>query len=1167
MKAQPRRKLFSVMALGLLLSALMVPATTAGAAEPQPLEAHWQVYAPDDAKPANRVKGDPDTGVTVTSTGKTFYYAKVEGDFQLDVRLTRITTEGGGRPTAGVHLVESLDDDLEHGMGETARMGGDRPTPDNPAWLRIVRKGDHVGTYRGFARSRMRGSGLSRSKVTKDAVYIGLILEGGQPNSPAAATFDRITLSRPRLGYRTSWFGNTLRGPINNTVNFNMTGLYTAPDGTCFVTSFFEEQGHTIAAYRDGKQVAPDHKTPKAGMAVAANSKHLFTSHGNGFQRLNHQMGDREFVKVSDSDKPQPVRGLAADDQTVFVSNTTDNRIELYDAKTLEHRRHIDFERPGPLALGDAGTLWVVREAFEDSVFEMVDDGSYEHQAEIVKLNARTGKVEATITDVEVPTGVAVDGPRQRLLVAENGQDQQIRIYNIADKPNLIGTVGEKGGMYAGVPGEVQDDKFNGLTGVGVDGEGNIYVSGNGWPYQHIASGLMANQTSLRAFAPDAINQADPKAKWILDHLGYIFDGATLDPADKTFAYAGADQIFRMDWSKDEPGSEATYEAYTANRKAFPMEYMGRRGRSTPYIRRLEGERFLSLGGNTFYRFDRDEHGYTAIPAALIATQGYKKTPKKWPENVPVEKRTPYVWVDGHGGGPVDGKAQKEEYWTHEHLKGGAGTFFDIDSDGNLWFTGGWRANRLVRLAFTGLKNGVPTWDQQPEVIEVPKPFEVLQWSRYDAATDTMTLAGLVPLYPGSPDIRNRTNYVAQYPNWSKGNRESSIEFPLTLVSGGYFWNGGHGFAVVDHFVCVPGRPGNISVIDMRHGNRVIEFVPGPEVHGLGGFFDKDTSSVQAFYLPEQDEYVALCQSNAWGKILVYRWQPEKTPSQAPVSAPEAVARTGSGHVLLTWNTQPAGIIEGYHVYRATSEAGPYQRITNDVYPKPNYTDTTASNGTTYFYRVSIVNAAGEGPQSEPVKVTPQEATAEFVGIDARTQGNWRGKYGRDGFYIVGDLDSENNPTQPDYFEIDGGRFHRKSGHGPRYVDMDQTRFLLKAHEDAKKRAGFPPGSGYSKNQQEYLLEFTDGQTHTLTLYAAGGHNNGYSTQIKLVDASTGEVLDEREFRAKGEDQGRYISWNVSGSVRLHYNKIKGGFGNYLNGFFLDPADAKLPTKVSPSVD
>lgn len=1151
---RPRLFRISITPLGLLLPMLMVPATIAGAAEPRPLEVHWEVFAAGDAEPANLVKGSPDTGVTLTSTGKTFYYAKVEGDFQLDVRLTEITMEGG-RPHAGVLLLENLEGDLEV-VGDAsalARKGGDSPRPENPRWLRIVRKGDRFGTYLGFDRSRMRGSGLRRYPLSGDTVYVGMIVDGGTSDAPAAAVFDQISLTRPRLGYRTSWFGNTLPGPINDTVNFNMTGLYTAPDGTCFVTSFFEEQGHHIASYRDGKQIAPDRKVPKAGMAVTANSEHLFTSQGDGFQRLNHQMGDREFVKVSDSGKRQPVRGLAADEQVVYVSNSIDHRIEVYDTKTLEPRRRIDFKRPGPLALSDDGTLWVIREGFEKNVFEGVNkNGVYPYDAEVVQLDADSGAVRATITDVEVPTGIAVDGRRQRLLVAENGRGQQVRVYDIAGKPELIGTVGEKGGIYAGVPGEVQDDKFNGLTGVGVDREGNIYVTGNGWPYQYVAAGLMANQTSLRAFPPSAVNASDPKTSWSLNHLGYIFDGATLDPADKSFGYVGADQIFRMDWSKDEPGSEATYEAFTANRQAFPMEYMGRRGRSAPYIRHMEGERILILDGSHFYRFDHDEHGYTAIPAAKIGTHGYRKTPPEWPANIPVDKRTPFVWVDGHGGGPVDGKAQAEEYWTDEKLKSGAGTTFDIDDEGNVWFTGGWRDNRLVRLEFTGLKNGVPTWDPEPEVIEVPEPFNILQWSRYDATTDTMILAGLVDLYEGSPDIRNRTNYVAQYPDWSRGNRESSIEFPLTLVSGGYYWNGGHGFAAVDHFVCIPGRPGNVSVIDMRHGNRVIEFIHGPEVGGLGGAFDKDPSSVQMFYLPDEDEYVALCQSNGWGKILVYRWRPDKTPSQAPVTAPVAVARMGSGQVRLTWGTQPTGIIEGYHVYRATSEAGPYQRITSETHPRPNYVDTSVTNGTRYHYRISIVNAAGEGPKSDPIEVTPQKAMAEFVGIDAETQGNWKGRYGSDGFYIVGDWTSENNPTMPPYFEFNGGSFYKQAGHGDRPVDKDQ--FLLKSAQGAQQRVGFPPGSGYVNDQQEYLLEFIDGNKHKLTLYAAGSHGNGYATHIKLVDASTGDVLDQRKLIAKGDDQGRYISWVVSGAIRLHYDKVEGkGFGNYLNGFFFDP--------------
>ncbi len=1120
--------------------------------------ATWQVDRSGEIPREQVVRGELGEQLVIHSAGRTFFHTPVKGDFQLQFRLTDIQ---GDDARAGIRVVESVEGGSSRSMGKVYRVGGRRsPSPDQPRWLRIIRKDGRFGVYHSWDGRRFMPVLGNRFEFDQATVYVGMVVEGGSKANPATAVIDQIQLTRPTLDYRTSWFGNTLPGPIENTFNFNVTGLYTAPDGTCFVTSFFEEQGHRIAAFRDGEQIAPDSKTPPAGMAAAANAEHVFASHKTGFLRLDRDLsGGQRFVSVADGAKGhKAVRGLAASDRELFVSNHHQGRIEVYNARSLEKLRQFQFQRPGPLAIGEDGGLWVIREGFEQTPFELWREGAYSHDPEIVKLDPQTGEVQVTISDLQLPTALAVDKQRRRLIVAENGPDQQARVYDISGKPKLVGTIGDKGGIYSGVAGEVRDDKFNGLTGVGVDAEGNIYVSSTGWPNLYVPAGLMANATSLRAFAPEAINADDPEADWKLQSLGYIFDGATLDPADKTVAHAGADQMYKLDWSKG-PGEEGTFEAFTANINAFPLEYKGRRDRSAPLILRMEDERILALreqGDIFFYRFDRDGHGHTAIPAAAIGTQKGKK-PQEWPANAPWEKRRPYVWVDGHGGGPIDGKAQSEEYRTHENLLRQSGTKIDVDANGDVWYTG-WHSNRVVHLKFAGLQNGVPKWQQAPEVFEAPEPFDTLQFTRYDADADTMVLAGSTPMYPGVKDVRGRTTYVARYPRWSEGNRTSSVEFPLAMDPSEFYLDGGHGVVVVDHYLYTGGRPGNVKVYDLRHGNRVIEFWAGPEINGMAGYFDRDQSAVQAFHLPSTGEYVALCQENGWCKIVMYRWTPDESPAAAPEIAPRVTGTLGNGQVKLQWNTSHTGIIEGYQVYRGTSADGPFEKITDAVHPKPTYVDSTVTNGRRYFYRVSIVNAAGEGPQSDPVDSMPQQARAEFVGIDAETQGHWKGRYGRDGFYIVGDWTSPNNPTVPDYFQIDGRSFRRKAGHQPRPIEHE--RFLLKAAEGSTDRASFPPGSDYREKQQDYLLEFTDGRTHTLTLYAAGGHD--YATRVRLIDASTGEVLDEREVVAESEEQGQYISWNVAGAVRLHYDKMKGrGFGNYLAGFFLDPVDARLPTE------
>lgn len=76
------------------------------------------------------------------------------------------------------------------------------------------------------------------------------------------------------------------------------------------------------------------------------------------------------------------------------------------------------------------------------------------------------------------------------------------------------------------------------------------------------------------------------------------------------------------------------------------------------------------------------------------------------------------------------------------------------------------------------------------------------------------------------------------------------------------------------------------------------------------------------------------------------------------------VATSNGANVLLTWQPSP-DTVAGYHVYRATSASGPFTRISGvatsatnplgDPGSSPTFTDTTASSGTTYHYRVTAV--------------------------------------------------------------------------------------------------------------------------------------------------------------------------------------------------------------------
>jgi fibronectin type 3 domain-containing protein len=99
----------------------------------------------------------------------------------------------------------------------------------------------------------------------------------------------------------------------------------------------------------------------------------------------------------------------------------------------------------------------------------------------------------------------------------------------------------------------------------------------------------------------------------------------------------------------------------------------------------------------------------------------------------------------------------------------------------------------------------------------------------------------------------------------------------------------------------------------------------------------------------------------------------------APVTPPAAPTglqvTAGNAQVSLTW-TSSAGATS-YHVKRSTTSGGPYAQVaapatTSDV-------DTGLTNGTTYYYVVSALNAAGESANSSQASGTPVNATADVT--------------------------------------------------------------------------------------------------------------------------------------------------------------------------------------------
>jgi len=103
------------------------------------------------------------------------------------------------------------------------------------------------------------------------------------------------------------------------------------------------------------------------------------------------------------------------------------------------------------------------------------------------------------------------------------------------------------------------------------------------------------------------------------------------------------------------------------------------------------------------------------------------------------------------------------------------------------------------------------------------------------------------------------------------------------------------------------------------------------------------------------------------------------TPTLGVPGAPTGLSATpGNNQVALSWAAPAAGAPTSYNVKRSTTSGSGYVDITTPgAQTTTSYTDTSAVNGTTYYYVVSAVNAVGEGASSTQADGTP----AAFVGV------------------------------------------------------------------------------------------------------------------------------------------------------------------------------------------
>ncbi|AJQ95009.1 fibronectin type 3 domain-containing protein [Gynuella sunshinyii YC6258] len=110
----------------------------------------------------------------------------------------------------------------------------------------------------------------------------------------------------------------------------------------------------------------------------------------------------------------------------------------------------------------------------------------------------------------------------------------------------------------------------------------------------------------------------------------------------------------------------------------------------------------------------------------------------------------------------------------------------------------------------------------------------------------------------------------------------------------------------------------------------------------------------------------------------------------SPAAPAALIASPGDGVVPLRWQSSFGAV--SYTVNRATSQGGPYSTIASNI-KGSSYTDTSVTNGTTYYYTVTATNSAGTSDRSPEDSATPARqlvniATGGVANDSANDQSN-----------------------------------------------------------------------------------------------------------------------------------------------------------------------------------
>jgi fibronectin type 3 domain-containing protein len=239
------------------------------------------------------------------------------------------------------------------------------------------------------------------------------------------------------------------------------------------------------------------------------------------------------------------------------------------------------------------------------------------------------------------------------------------------------------------------------------------------------------------------------------------------------------------------------------------------------------------------------------------------------------------------------------------------------------------------------------------------------------------------------------SSYIGGSGNWDEGDSIAVDTKGSAYVAG---WTNSPNFPLVnatqstcgggvDIYVLKIHPSGNPLLFSTYYGGSDEEDSPRIALDMKGNFYVSGTTYSLDFptYNAYQDH------NNDWRNAFLFKFRIPSPPSIVT----NVTAISGDGQVDLTWGapSEDGGVpITGYRVYRGTSPGTETRLIL--LGNVTTYVDSPLTNGQAYYYKVSAINTAGEGPLSDEVLTTPAGVPSapldfEAVAGDAAVNLSW----------------------------------------------------------------------------------------------------------------------------------------------------------------------------------